>query len=60
MDSALRRFAKKNMDCREPIPNRRPREPKYIYRRAAVQSVLKRFRHDGRTDGRKEIGEMPH
>jgi hypothetical protein len=57
LDSALRRFAARYPDCREEITNRKPREPRFMYRRADVQPVLERFRRDGRTDGRKKTGE---
>jgi hypothetical protein len=54
MGAALRKLSRKNPDCRERIENPRPREPRYLYRRVDVQSVLDRYKRDGRPDGRKK------
>jgi hypothetical protein len=44
MDSALRRYAKTHRDCRVPLENPKPREPKYVFRRADIQPVLDKFK----------------
>jgi hypothetical protein len=51
---ALRKFARRFPDCREPLEHPKPREDRYIYRREACEPVLHRFRQraNGRTNGR--------
>ena len=54
MGDALRKWAKRFPDCREPLEHPKPREPRYLYRRPSVQPVLDRFKTAGPTAGRND------
>src|SRR5262245_23637317 len=59
MDSALRKWAKRNPDCREGLEHPKPREPKFVYRRAEVQPVIARYQRAGGTDERTAEKKPP-